>query len=1084
LQRKKTAICVHVYYEDGWDQIAAYLANTPPDADIFVTCREDIQVSLTHTVHAAFPEARVRVLPNIGMDILPFLLLCHNERIYEYQAVLKLHTKNTKTKLRADQGVVMFDGLCGSPELVKDIVDVFETDRDAGMVGTAFQMRSANALMYGNRTRMAAVLEQLEINLVDWPFFTGSMFWIAGHLLRDIAALAPGFLEQARMQTQGQTGGDGTLAHTLERVFGALSVASAATIYVTDRADAESGRFLVLPSWRHGPANHWRLLELGSTDLLRRYIEAAHWCATLPTCGLFDKDHYVAQMQHFAVPGMDPYYHFALYGDLFELNPSPAFDTTYYQLRRRDVAREGICSLAHYLHLGHREETPALPNEADWDIVAERLGLFDADWYSAAYPDVAQTGMAPKEHYDLIGRRLRRATSATFDPRKIPVLETDPDAHGNDLHVFLKSYFLDEELTYKVFKRAGQNGDFALARNFAGRLRNRYGPSRALNEALATSYILNGDWDKGIKTWHDFWREVKRGEDSSRHGGSGLAFDKPSQPLEGFAVAAPEAVSGCLANPVRQTGGRICVYTTLFGDIDDLIPVLNPAEGVDYLCFTDQPRNAAGWQQIIVESEHADNNMKAKAFKILPHKHLDSYDYSMFVDANTVFFGRVNELIGLCLLSGDFVMWQHPLRDDAYVEVNAIIAHRRHGPHDILEQMRHYSTEGMPRNTGKFEASFIWRKHNDSAVIEFMEAWWEQICRFSKRDQLSLSYLVWKTGFRPALLSPDLGTSRENIYFFKAPHRDGKVREIACDKGSDKGGIGAPLVQMRPRGITFLYSPEHTGTGSTILRGQQMSALVRTHVGGGRSVSYSSDTGISDRIVILTKGFLKTTTPEALRDLGRGNVLIADFVDEPPDTTLIGEIDALMASSVVGYKSYLTRFPDVPAFHVTHHVDMRIPKRKEAATDRFRAGYFGEIVNTITAPEIEELVDFNLVDTSKKTTAWIDQLGGCNFHYAFRRAREIDGAKPFLKGFVAAHCGVNMMIQTSAGDAPYYLGSDYPYMMPQDATVADIVEALQAARDGLGGPDWRYGREIMRDVAARSSVDYVMTEFTNMINAL
>ena len=1078
--RKKVAACVHVYYEDGWDQIAEYLTHMPAYVDIFVTCREAIAASLTPKVKARFAQAEIVVMPNLGMDVLPFLLLAHEKKLYEYDAVLKLHTKNTKTKLRADQGVIMFDGLCGSSALVNDIIDVFATDRDTGMVGTAFQLRSANALMYGNRARMAKLLEQLDINLVDWPFFTGTMFWIAGMALHDIAHLAPDLLEQTKNEVQGQTGGDGTLAHTLERVFGALCKTAATNFYLTERADTESGKFLVIPMRLHAPANNWRLLELGSTDLLRRYIEGPHWCKTLQKTELFDPDYYTKKAERFAVPGMDPAYHFVLYGDLFELDPSPGFDTTYYQMRRRDVVRETICSLAHYLHAGHRDDTPASPTDEDWFDLAERLLLFDPDWYSAAYPDVAMTRLTPKEHYRLVGQRLGRASSAKFDPAKIPVLAQDADTRGIELRTFLERYFLDEEYLYKVLKRAGQNGDFALVRSFANRLRNQYGFSRALNEALATSYVLNGDWDKGKQAWAAFWEEVEREEDSSRHGSSGLAFDKPSRALDDFTTLETETFSRQLADPLRDAAPRVCIYTTLFGDIDDLIPVLNPAEGVDYLCFTDRPRVAVGWKQMIVDPGMGDDNMNAKVFKVLPHKHLQAYDYSMFVDANTVFLGRMNELVGLCMKGGDFVMWQHPLRDDPYVEVNAIIAHRRHGPENILDQMQHYAEAGMPRNTGMFEASFIWRRHMQADVVDLMEKWWDEICQFSKRDQISLAYLVWKTGMRPALLSPDLGTSRENIFFFKAHHRNGKIREQ-----SDLETVPfAPVVNTQDRAITFLYSPEHVATGSTVLRGQQLSSLVKGHYEGGRDVHYSPETDIRDQIVVLTKGFLKTTTAEQLHTLRKHNVLIADFVDEPPNANLIQEIDLLMASSLLGYKSYMMSFPDVPAFHVTHHVDTRIPACSEAATESFQAGYFGELVNTIQDAEIEKLVSFNLVDTSKQTNAWIDDLAHYNFHYAFRKTREIDGAKPFLKGFVAAHCGVNMMIQESAGDAPFYLGSDYPYMMSADATVEDIVEALQNARDSLGGPEWQYGREIMRNVANRSSVEYVLTEFSDMISAL
>ncbi|TQE93408.1 MAG: DUF616 domain-containing protein, partial [Spiribacter salinus] len=575
-----------------------------------------------------------------------------------------------------------------------------------------------------------------------------------------------------------------------------------------------------------------------------------------------------------------------------------------------------------------------------------------------------------------------------------------------------------------------------------------------LNEALGACYTMQKDWTKALPYWEAAWAEISERTDSGRHGASALKLGRPSRPLDGFRSIPAGDISRAALSSASPTQDKVCIYTTLYGDYDNLNPVVNPAPGVDYICFTDRPREAEGWRQIIVDPQQPTDNLNAKIFKVLPQDYLHDYEYSLFVDANTVFLGRTEELIALCRHGGDFVMWQHPLRDDVYTEVCAIVSHRRHSPAEVLDQLRQYSEEGLPHDTGMFEASFIWRRHGAPEVKRFMQQWWHHICSFSSRDQVSLAYLVWKTGFRPALLPRDLGTSRENIFFFKAPHRNGQSRPDE----EQNPLLAAPTLRNRNRNLTFLYHPSAAGSGSTVLRGQQLSELVKARYEGERDVRYVSDPSeLHDEVVILTKGVLKATSPEALRDLRRHNIVVADFVDEPPRRDLIPEIDMLMASSLCGYRDYLTMFPDVPAFHVTHHVDTRIPRREEAPDDRFRAGYFGELVNTIRDERIEAVVDFNLVDTSRPNEDWIGSLEGYNFHYAFRRVRDIDGAKPFLKGFVAAHCGANMMIQRSAGDAMFYLGADYPYLMPDEAGPEEIAVALEEAQESVGGPDWRYG---------------------------
>ncbi len=68
---------------------------------------------------------------------------------------------------------------------------------------------------------------------------------------------------------------------------------------------------------------------------------------------------------------------------------------------------------------------------ADFDLLA-RSPLFDRDWYSARYPDVAASGMDPVLHYLLHGRRERRDPGPDFDAAFY--LEHSPDvaAAGTD----------------------------------------------------------------------------------------------------------------------------------------------------------------------------------------------------------------------------------------------------------------------------------------------------------------------------------------------------------------------------------------------------------------------------------------------------------------------------------------------------------------------------------------------------------------------------------------------------------------------------------------------------------------------------
>ncbi|MDH2326892.1 rhamnan synthesis F family protein [Cereibacter sp. SYSU M97828] len=1054
----KLAVALHIYYEDMWPMIAAYLRNIPPGFDLFVTCRDEIEADLRAAVAADFPKAEVIALPNVGMDVIPFIQLCRMRGLHRYRAVLKLHTKNRKSDLRRQQGDLMFEGLCGTPELVSEILDVFDHDHNAGMVGGAFQVRSANALMYGNRAKVADLMHLLGMQVFDWPFFTGTMFWIAGPLLAGLAEHADALTEAASAEAAVGSGKDGTTAHALERMFGGLPKAARRTTYVTDRRDASSKRHLVLPIEKHGPCNDRCYLESGSTDTLNRVLSSAKQVAVVARSPLFDASYYVAAAGSKFVPGMDPAYHFYVYGDLIAVDPSADFNVMFYLAMRPDVLRKNICSLQHYEHHGKKERVPKTPRGGDWIEAATRAQVFDPEWYAGKYPDAAMLGLEPAEHYTKFGRFMGRKPSEVFDADAIPAITADIRPE-DQLSYYMANIRQDEARTYETIRRASSNGDYDFASTCDGLVNSVYGVTPAILETRATYQTIEGNWAKAEKLWNLYWAERKVKGLRSRQRNSITSFDRASN---------SDLFEDCPSGPSMRTrhGQRICIYTTLFGDIDDLVPVIAPVEGVDYICFTDRPRAECGWRQVICDPGLDSPNLNAKTFKILPHKYLVEYDYSMFVDANTLFLGNVERLIEICLQGGDWVMFQHPLRDDVFLEGCAILGHLRHAPEKILAQIRHYAEQGLPRESGMIEASFIWRRHAAADVAAFMEAWWQEITTRSSRDQLSLGYLLWKTGQKPKVLPEIVGTSRANRFFFKLPHRDGK-------------NLHQPPRRIAARGIDFVFAPEHRATGSTFLRGEQLSSLIAANQ-SGREVRFTPQTDQKGRILVLTKGFLKTAAPEMLERMAKDNVLIADFVDEPPNPALVEHLDALMASSLIGYRDYLMRFPETQAFHVTHHVDLRIARREAPRRD-FAAGYFGELVNTVIDDDISRHVAFNLVDTSKQSDDWLKQIEGFSFHYALRRTRGIDGAKPFLKGFVAAHCAANMMIQSNAGDAGYYLGDDYPYLLPETCTNAEIVEALRFARESFGGPEWHRGMEIMRHVRARSDRAHVTGEFDRMI---
>ncbi|KQM65587.1 hypothetical protein ASE75_04840 [Sphingomonas sp. Leaf17] len=169
----------------------------------------------------------------------------------------------------------------------------------------------------------------------------------------------------------------------------------------------------------------------------------------IATSPWFDSAWYLTQYPDVEAAGVDPVDHFVTYGWRERRNPSAYFHTSWYLANNPDVDETELNPLLHFIEHGQAENRPTNPDGRvptaiaggeidartgtrlsargtaaaphgiarasdgvhDGMSVRERedLGLlqssplFDADWYSAQYPDAAAMGMAPERHYLHIG---------------------------------------------------------------------------------------------------------------------------------------------------------------------------------------------------------------------------------------------------------------------------------------------------------------------------------------------------------------------------------------------------------------------------------------------------------------------------------------------------------------------------------------------------------------------------------------------------------------------------------------------------------------------------------------------------------
>jgi len=218
---------------------------------------------------------------------------------------------------------------------------------------------------------------------------------------------------------------------------------------------------------------------------------------------------------------------------------------------------------------------------------------------------------------------------------------------------------------------------------------------------------------------------------------------------------------------------RYVIYTALFGNYDYLNDVGETDERCDYICFTDDRLLESKTWKVVYVKPHLSSSMMNRIIKILPHKYLEQYAASIYVDANVLIKKTPFFLFKNNLSTHDFWAYGHTVRDCIYSEGFACVKSRKTKCKPVIDQLGTYLREGFPRNYGLTANRVLIRNHNDEMVISLMDKWWFEMNNKTQRDQLSLFYVAWKNNYKISLAKSD--SPFDNDYFKLMPHRGEKI---------------------------------------------------------------------------------------------------------------------------------------------------------------------------------------------------------------------------------------------------------------------------------------------------------------------
>lgn len=198
---------------------------------------------------------------------------------------------------------------------------------------------------------------------------------------------------------------------------------------------------------------------------------------------------------------------------------------------------------------------------------------------------------------------------------------------------------------------------------------------------------------------------------------------------------------------------RIAIYTCVTAHYDVVLPPLARTPGADYLLFTDDPGlRVRGWENrpLAPAAAGLPPNLQNRYHKLLPHKVLPpDYDVSIYLDANLRVRRDLTPL--LAEMAGfDIGLFPHELRNRVADEVEACIAHGKIRDATVIRaEYDSYRAAGFPDAEDCLsENAILFRRHGAVEVIAAMEMWWDLVASHSGRDQISLPFVLWKTGLK------------------------------------------------------------------------------------------------------------------------------------------------------------------------------------------------------------------------------------------------------------------------------------------------------------------------------------------------
>jgi hypothetical protein len=219
------------------------------------------------------------------------------------------------------------------------------------------------------------------------------------------------------------------------------------------------------------------------------------------------------------------------------------------------------------------------------------------------------------------------------------------------------------------------------------------------------------------------------------------------------------------------------VYTCTFLDYDEVYSPIVRTPGVEYVLFSERrPRFVRGWQWRPLPPETAGftQSMANRWCKFFPDRLFPDADVTVYADGAILMLGDLQPLLAEFRDSGAAIgLFRHQRRDTVEDELAFCLKRGKIAEADRARgeaQLAAYRDDGLlPGGYVLTQNGVILRRHDNPALPTAMQLWWDEMRTRTRRDQLSLPWVLHRTGLQAHVWPWNY--SRANPYFLRYPHR-------------------------------------------------------------------------------------------------------------------------------------------------------------------------------------------------------------------------------------------------------------------------------------------------------------------------